>query len=78
MSNGKAEIILLRVGLIKKDIVTWKWVIFQVIVIVKEIEVELDLSNYATKSDLKNATGVDTSQFAKKMIYLTSNQTLTN
>ena len=34
-----------------------------------KIEVELDLcnlSNYATKSDLKNATGVDTSQFAKR------------
>ena len=30
------------------------------------VEVELDLSNYATKSDLKNATGVDTSKFAKK------------
>ena len=29
-------------------------------------EVELDLSNYATKSELKNVTGVDTSQFAKK------------
>ena len=25
------------------------------------VKVELDLSNYATKSDLKNATGVDTS-----------------
>ena len=24
------------------------------------VKVELDLSNYATKSDLKNATGVDT------------------
>ena len=33
-----------------------------------KIEVELDLSNYATKSDLKNAAGVDTSRFAKKMI----------
>ena len=32
------------------------------------IEVELDLSDYATKLDLKNAMGVDTSQFAKKMI----------
>ena len=32
------------------------------------IEVELDLSNYATKLDLKKAMGVDTSQFAKKMI----------
>ena len=30
------------------------------------IEVELDLSHYATKSNLKNAPGADTSQFAKK------------
>ena len=28
-------------------------------------KVELDLSNYATKGDFKNATGVDTSKFAK-------------
>ena len=28
-------------------------------------KVELDLSNYATKADLKNATGFDTSDFAK-------------
>ena len=28
------------------------------------VKVELDLSNYATKTDLKNATGVDTSSFA--------------
>ena len=25
------------------------------------MKVELDLSNYATKTDLKNATGIDTS-----------------
>ena len=31
-----------------------------------EIKVEWDLRNCATKSDLKNASGVDTSQFAKK------------
>ena len=31
------------------------------------MKVELDLSNYATKADLKNATGVDTSKFAKKV-----------
>ena len=31
-----------------------------------KIEVELDLSNYATKSDLKNATGVDVLQFATR------------
>ena len=32
----------------------------------KKKTVELDFSNYATKSDLKNATSVDLSQFAKK------------
>ena len=31
------------------------------------MKVELDLSNYATKTDLKNATGIDTSSFAKKI-----------
>ena len=34
------------------------------------MKVELDLCNYATKSDLKNATGVDTSDFSKKKIVL--------
>ena len=28
------------------------------------VKIELDLSNCATKADLKNATGVDTSKFA--------------
>ena len=32
-----------------------------------KVKVELDLSNYATKVDLKYATDVDTSQFAKKV-----------
>ena len=31
------------------------------------MKVELDLSNYATKADLKNAAGFDTSKFAKKV-----------
>ena len=31
------------------------------------VKVELDLSNYATKADLKNSTGVDTSKFAEKV-----------
>ena len=31
------------------------------------VKVELDLSNYAKKADLKNATGVDTSKFARKV-----------
>ena len=30
------------------------------------VKVELDLSNYAAEADLKNGTGVDTSDFAKK------------
>ena len=33
----------------------------------ERVEVESDLSNYTTKSDLKNATGVATSKFAKKV-----------
>ena len=32
----------------------------------KDIKVELDLSSYATKSDLKDITHVDTSIFASK------------
>ena len=32
-----------------------------------KVKFELDLSNYATKTDLKNATGMDTSSFAKKV-----------
>ena len=32
------------------------------------MKVESDLPNYATKADLKNATSVDASKFAKKLI----------
>ena len=32
----------------------------------ERVKVELDLFSYATKADIKNATGVDTSSFAKK------------
>ena len=31
------------------------------------VKVEVDLCNYATKADLKSATGVNTSKFAKKV-----------
>ena len=34
------------------------------------VQVELDLSNYATKAGLKNATGVDVQHFLKKLIQL--------
>ena len=30
------------------------------------VKVELDLPNYATKAELKNTAGVDTTKFAKK------------
>ena len=30
-----------------------------------KVKVELGLSNYATKADLKNSTGVDTSTFSR-------------
>ena len=33
----------------------------------RSVKVQLDLSNYATKADLRNATGADTSKFAKKV-----------
>ena len=32
----------------------------------RNVKLELDLSNYTTKTDLKKATSVDTSEFAKK------------
>ena len=31
------------------------------------MKIDLDFSNYATKSDFKNATGIDTSSFAKQV-----------
>ena len=31
-----------------------------------KLKIELDLSNYVTKADLKNATSVDTSKFVEK------------
>ena len=33
----------------------------------KKVKVKLDLSNYATHLDSTNATGADTSKFAKKV-----------
>ena len=32
----------------------------------RNINIKVDLSNYATKSDLKNATGIDTSKLTLK------------
>ena len=67
MSNGKAMIIHLIVGLIKKTSL-YKMSCFSEPYIrsKSKTKVEFDLSNYATKSDLKCTTGVNTSDFAKK------------
>ena len=61
MSNGKFMIIHLIVGLIKK-ILLYKMSFFPEPYTrsKNKIKIELDFSDYATKSDLKNAIGVDT------------------
>ena len=75
MSNGKVVIIHFIVGLIKKI-----WCDSNVLQCIKMskffpepykpfggyINVRVDLSSYATKTDLKNVTHVDTSSFALK------------
>ena len=67
MSNGKPMIILLIVDLIKKILYKMSQYFpkpyrsFE-----GNVKVGLDLSSYATKVELKNATGVDTSKLAAK------------
>ena len=67
MSNGKDTTIYLIVGLIKKTLYKmsqyfpkpfWSFG--------GNINVKVDLSNYKTKTDLKNLTHGDTSSFALK------------
>ena len=67
MLNGKATIMFLTVGLIKK-IQLYKISYFAEPRThdKNKIEFEIDTSNYTTKSDLKSATGDDTLDFAKK------------
>ena len=67
MLNAKSMIICLIIGLIKRH-----WIkmtqyfptLFRSFW--RNINVKFDLSNYATKTDLKNVTHVDTSSFALK------------
>ena len=73
MLNGKVMIIHLIVGLIKeikfkerkKDIIKMSYYP-PYRSSSNNIQVELDLANYATKTDLKNITHVDVSSFASK------------
>ena len=63
--------IFLIVGLIKRMLKIEKYTMIQYFPkqyqpFVGDINVKVDLSNYATKTDLKEATGIDTSNFVIK------------
>ena len=66
MINGKGTINILTVWLVKKILLfKMSYFVGTHTLSKNRIEIELDLSNYATKSNLKNAAGVDKSDFAK-------------
>ena len=67
MSDEKAMIMFLTVGLIKKISLHEMTYFPEPYTHSKNKIVELDLSNYAIKSDLKKSTSVGTSKFAKKV-----------
>ena len=65
MSSGKGMIVILIVGLIKK--ISYKNCQYFSKLFKnfgRNINVKIDLSNYATKTDIKNISHVDTSSFA--------------
>ena len=65
MLNGKVMIIPLIAGLIKKTLYKMSQYFPKPYEpFGGDINVKVDLSNYATKTDLKNITHVDTSGFA--------------
>ena len=69
MSNGKDMIVYLIAGLIKKSILSqYLSQYFPKLYepFGGEINVKVNFSNYATKTDLKNVTHVDVSSFALK------------
>ena len=66
MLNGKATIIFLIVGLIKKILYKMSYFPKPNTSNKNKVKGELDLPNYKTKSNLKNATSVDKLKFAKK------------
>ena len=66
MPDGKVMIMDLIVGSISYCYTKMRYFPGPYIRSKNKIKVELDLSNYATKSDLKKAKGVDTTDFAKK------------
>ena len=67
MSNEKSMIVALIAGLIKKPHIKMSQYFLKPFrSFGGNINVKVDLSNYATKTDLKNVTHVDTSSFALK------------
>ena len=67
MSNGKVMIIHLIVGLIKKTLYKMSQYFPKPYEpFGGDINVKVDLSNYATKADIENISHVDTSSFALK------------
>ena len=67
MSIAKGVIIHLIFGYIKKILLFERRYFPEPYTLFKnEIKIEVDLSSYATKSDIKNGTGVASSKFVKK------------
>ena len=66
MLNGKVMIIHLIVGLIKKMCNIIQYFSRPYEPLGGDIYVKVDLSNYPTKADIKNRTGIDTSKLAAK------------
>ena len=72
MSNGKIMIVCLIVGLIKKTYCNFiiqkmsQYFLKPYELFGRDINIKVDLSNYPTKTNLKNVTHVDTSSFALK------------
>ena len=67
MLNGNATIILLADRLKKRHSIN-EWIFPKLKFFGERVKVELDLSSYTTKVDLKNAIAFDTSKFAKMLI----------
>ena len=66
MSNGKGMMTHSIVTLIKKALHKNESILSTYRSFKGNVKVELDLSSYETKADLKDATGIDTFDFALK------------
>ena len=67
MLNGKTMDSSFNCWIDKKDIVQMSEYFPETQSLGGRVKVELGLSNYATKANLKNAIGVDRSKFAKEV-----------